>query len=144
MLKGINPLVSPELLHVLASMGHGDDIALVDSNFPATSMGRRVLRMDGADLLQATEAVLSLLPLDTFVNEPIATMAVVDSPEEIPDVQRGLFALADAMEGRPIGVERLERFAFYARVRECFGVVITGESRAYGNVVLTKGVIFGQ
>lgn len=142
MLKGIDPVLTPELLHVLASMGHGDELVLVDRNFPAVSVGRRVVRLDGCDLPRAVRAVLTLFPVDTFVDEPVAAMAMVDTPDVVPDVQRDVFVLVEAAEGRAVGVERVERFAFYERARRAFAVVTTTEARPYGCVVLTKGVVF--
>lgn len=142
MLKGIDPLLSPDLLHVLASMGHGDDIALVDALFPAVSNAKRLIRLDGIDLARASQAILSVLPLDAFVKMPVATMAMVDTPEIVPTVQREVFALVNAAEGRDVAVEHLERFAFYERSREAFAIVITGETRPYGNVIFRKGVGF--
>lgn len=142
MLKGIDPVLTPELLHVLASMGHGDELVLVDRNFPAVSVGRRVVRLDGCDLPRAASAVLSLFPVDTFIERPVAAMAMVDTPDVVPDVQSDVFALVDAAEGRSVAVERVERFAFYERARQAFAVVTTTEDRPYGCVVLTKGVVF--
>lgn len=142
MLKGIDPVVTPELLHVLASMGHGDEIVLVDRNFPAVSVGRRVVRLDGCDLPRAAQAVLSLLPVDTFVERPVAAMAMVDTPDVVPEVQKDVFELVEAAEGRAVGVERVERFAFYERARQAFAVVTTSEDRPYGCVVLVKGVVW--
>lgn len=144
MLKGIDPLLTPDLLHVLAAMGHGDEIALVDANFPATTCARRLVRLEGIDLVSATRAVVSVLPVDTFIETPIAAMAMVGSPEAIPPVQREVFDVVDAAEQRTVGVERVERFAFYERVRTSFGVIQTGEGRPYGCVILTKGVIFSS
>src|SRR5947209_18262624 len=141
MLKGIGPLLPPELLLVLAQMGPGDEIALVDRNFPAVSMSRRLVRLDGCDLPGAARAVLSILPLDTFVERPLAAMNMVDTPDVVPEVQRDVFDIAQEVENREIGVERVERFAFYARASEAFAVVATTESRPYGCVILTKGVI---
>ena len=141
MLKGIDPLLSPDLLHVLAAMGHGDELVLVDRNYPATSSDRPVVRLDGCDLPTAARAVLSLLPLDTFVDRPVAAMAVVGDPAAVPGVQQEVFDLAREVEGREIGVERVERFAFYERAREAFAIVTTSEARPYGCVVLTKGVL---
>ena len=142
MLKGIDPVLTPELLLVLASMGHGDELVLVDRNFPAVSVGRRVVRLDGCDLPRAARAILTLFPVDTFIPEPVAAMAMVDTPDVVPEVQQEVFALVDAAEGRSVAVERVERFAFYARAREAFAVVTTSEDRPYGCVLLTKGVIF--
>ena len=142
MLKGVDPLLAPDLLHVLARMGHGDEIALVDRNFPAASVGRQVVRLDGCDLPTAARAILSVLPLDTFVEQPLAAMQVVGKPDEVPEVQQDVFSIAEQVEQRGIGVERVERFAFYERARSAFAVVATSEPRPYGCVLLIKGVIF--
>ena len=142
MLKGIDPVLTPELLHVLASMGHGDELVLVDRNFPAVSVGRRVVRLDGCDLPRAARAILGLFPVDTFIERPVAAMQMVDTPDVGPDVQQDVFALVDEAEGRQVAVERVERFAFYERARRAFAVVTTTEDRPYGCVVLTKGVVF--
>lgn len=142
MLKGIDPVLTPELLHVLASMGHGDELVLVDRNFPAVSVGRRVVRLDGCDLPRAARAILGLFPVDTFIERPVAAMQMVDTPDVVPDVQQDVFALVDEAEGRQVAVERVERFAFYERARRAFAVVTTTEDRPYGCVVLTKGVVF--
>ena len=142
MLKGIDPLLSPDLLHVLAQMGHGDELALVDRNYPAVSTAQRLVRLDGCDLPAAARAVLTLLPLDTFVERPLAAMAMVDAPDVVPEVQQEVLALACASERRDIAVERVERFAFYERVRRAFAVVATSEARPYGCVILVKGVVF--
>lgn len=144
MLKGLNPLLTPELLHVLADMGHGDEIVLVDANFPASSVANRLVRLDGISLLDAAAAVLSVLPLDTYIDCPIATMAMVETPEVIPAVQDEVFALAREIEGRPVQVEHLERFAFYERAGGAFAIVATGEARPYGNVVFSKGVVVSE
>jgi L-fucose mutarotase len=140
-LKGIDPLLSPELLKTLAEMGHGDEITLVDSNFPAVATARRLVRLDGISLLDASRAILSLFPLDTFVDMPVATMQMVDTPDIIPDVQADVFALVNEIEGRDVIVDHVERFAFYERARESFAIVATGETRPYGNVIFKKGVI---
>ena len=141
MLKGIDPLLSPDLLHILAQMGHGDEIALVDSNYPAVSTSRRLVRLDGCDLPTAARARLSVLPLDTFVQQPVAAMDVVDKPGMVPAVQKEVFDIARTAENREIDVERVERFAFSARVRDAFAVVATSEARPYGCVIFIKGVI---
>lgn len=140
MLKGLNPLLNPDLLHALAAMGHGDEIVLVDANFPATSVAAETvtghpLRVD-ADALTALEAVLSVFPLDTFDGAPVLTMQVVGDADAVPP------AVADAtplFEGVEMGT--LERFAFYERAKGAFAVVATLEGRAYGNFVLRKGVV---
>jgi L-fucose mutarotase len=141
MLKGLDPLLSADLLHVLRAMGHGDELVIVDANFPATSMGRRVVRMDGVSATRTLEAVLSVMPLDDFVDEPCARMQVVDDPDAVPEVCKEFQALIDRAEGRHFQLGRIERFAFYERARQAFALVQTGETRLYGNVLLKMGVI---
>lgn len=143
MLKGIDPLLGPELLRILAAMGHGDEILIADANFPAAAFAARLCRMDGADTPAAMRAILSLLPLDQYVDEPAAVMAVVGDPEAVPETEREFRRILDEAEGRRIGVGRLERHAFYERARTVFAIVATGETRLYGNVILKKGVVQG-
>jgi len=141
MLKGINPLLGPDLLHCLAAMGHGDELVIADANFPATAVARRLLRLDGASATAALEAVLSVLPLDQYVEAPAAVMAVVGKPTEVPDTVRDFQALLDRAGGSAVRIERVERFAFYERARSAFAVLATGERRLYGNIILSKGVL---
>lgn len=141
MLKTIDPLLGPDLLHALAAMGHGDEIAIVDANFPAAACARRLLRVEGAGAPQLLAAMLGLLPLDDFVEAPMVTMAVVDTPEEVPAIVREFHRLAKHAEGRALPLAALPRDAFYARAREAFAIVQTGEMRLYGNVLLRKGVV---
>lgn len=141
MLKGIDPLLNAELLHSLAAMGHGDEIVVADANFPAASLAQRLIRLDGVSAARAMQAIVSILPLDDFVDEPCAVMAVAGDATEEPETVREFRAVANAAEGRAVGFESVERFAFYARVRAAFAVVATGETRLYGNVILVKGVI---
>ena len=142
MLKGLDPLLGPDLIQVLAAMGHGDEIALVDANFPAASMARRLIRLDGVQAVPVLRAVLSVLPLDSFVERPAATMQVVGDPETVPPAVAD-FVRELAAAGSVAPVAPLDRFAFYDRARAAFAIVITGEMRAYGNILLRKGVIFG-
>jgi L-fucose mutarotase len=141
MLKGIDPLLNPELLQALAAMGHGDEIAIVDANFPAASNAKRLIRLDGADAARALKAILSVLPLDTFVPSPAHVMQVVGSPETVPPTVREFRAILEAEAGRAIEPAAIERHGFYERARACYAVVATGERRKYGNIILTKGVI---
>jgi L-fucose mutarotase len=141
MLKGLDPLLPPDLLHALAAMGHGDELALVDRNYPATSTSQRLIRLDGADTAAAARAILSLLPLDTFVDEPLLRMEVVGSPDEVTPVQQELAGIASELDGREVAVGSLERFAFYERSRGAFATVITGEDAPYACFLLIKGVI---
>lgn len=142
MLKGLNPLLSPELLHVLAEMGHGDDIVVVDGHFPAVTMAQRLVRLDGIGAPQALEAILSLLPIDTFVPDPVLRMQVVEDPDEVPDAVRDFQKVVDAAEGKPTPIGKIERFAFYERARDAFAVVATGEMRKYGCILVKKGLAF--
>jgi L-fucose mutarotase len=140
-LKNIDPLLNPDLLYALAAMGHGDELAIVDRNYPAASTARRLIRLDGASTVEAVRAVLSLLPLDTFVAAGVIRMEVVDDPALVPDVQAEVLAGASAIEGRELQFGSLERYAFYERSRSAFATVLTGESRPYGCVLLVKGVV---
>lgn len=141
MLKGIDPLLGPELLQILASMGHGDELAIVDANFPAAAVARRLVRLDGVDASRALSAVLSLLPLDTFIESPVVVMAVVGKPDEVPPPARDFQPIVNRAMGRPVHLAVAERFAFYERVRGAYAVLATGERRFYGNIIVTKGVI---
>ena len=141
MLKGIDPLLNAELLHALASMGHGDEIAIVDANFPAASNANRLIRLDGVDSPRALAAVLSVFPLDSFTPTPVMVMQVVGSPETVPPAVREFRPIIDRAAGRSIEPQALERSRFYERARACYAIVATGEQRKYGNIILTKGVI---
>lgn len=142
MLKSLSVLHTPELLHTLASMGHGDELAIVDANFPSVSNAQRLIRFDSADLPSVLEATLQLLPLDTFVDEPVARMMQVHAPDEIPEVQKICQIVIDKAEGRRVKVAGISREAFYERARRAFAIVATGELRLYGCILLKKGVIF--
>ncbi|MEO0497963.1 MAG: RbsD/FucU domain-containing protein [Pseudomonadota bacterium] len=140
MLHNIDPILSPDLLHALRAMGHGDEIALVDANFPAESCGPICIRADGSDNNTILQAVLSVMPLDTYVPDPALCMQVVPGdpePQAIKDFQTTINDTADA----PREIQLLERFAFYDRAATAFAVVQTGERRLYGNIILKKGVI---
>ena len=145
MLKGIDPLLSPELLKVLAEMGHGDEIVMADANFPAASLGRGkpVISLPGAGVQRACEAVLSLLPLDAAVARPVAYMKVCHTPEGYcSGLQREVIgALEAGGHVQPGQCEAMDRFAFYDRVKTAFAIVHTGELQPYANVILKKGVI---
>ena len=140
MLKGIDPLVCAPLLTVLAEMGHGDELAIVDSNFPAVSMGKRLVRIS-ASATSTLDAVLTLIPLDDFVDAPATVMEVVGAPDEIPETVREFQKSVDHAEGRKVKMDRINRFSFYDRTRSAFAVVATGETRLYGCILLKKGVI---
>lgn len=141
MLRNIDPLLSPELLYVLRAMGHGDCIVLADANFPAEALGPKCIRADGADASTLLTAILSVMPVDTFVEYPFSCMQVVGNADEVPeavaDFQRIIHDVADT----PRTIQSIERFAFYEQAKSAFAVVQTGERRLYGNIILTKGVI---
>ncbi len=138
MLIGLDPLLSPDLLHALAAMGHGDTIALVDANYPATR-GRALIGLHGVGVAPALRAVLSVLPLDTFVPDPALVMQVVGDPDSVPPVCAEINSVLRERGGR--AAQAIERHAFYAAAEQAFAIVATGERRFYGNVILTKGVI---
>jgi L-fucose mutarotase len=145
MLKGLDPILNAEVLGALRAMGHGDDLILCDTNFPADSIARqttigRLLRID-APAPRVAKAVLSLYPLDGFVDDAAARMEVVGAPDEIPQVQREVQAEVDAAEGRPWPMIGIERYAFYERAKRAYAVLQTGERRFYGCFAFRKGVI---
>lgn len=140
MLFGINPILSPELLHALRAMGHGDEICIADANFPSVSNAKRLIRADGSDAVQVTDAILSLMPLDTFVKNAAFVMQVVGKPKESPPIY-GIFQKTIDARQKGFRLARIERFKFYERARDCYAIVVTGERRFYGNLILTKGVV---
>jgi L-fucose mutarotase len=141
MLKGLDPVLGPELLSALRCMGHGDEIALVDANFPASSLGVPVIRLDGASVTRALDAVLSVMPLDDFVPEAAWRMQVVDHPEQEVPIFAEFRQIIARHAGAGMRLASLERFAFYERTRKTFRVVATGEERLYGNILLKKGIV---
>ena len=141
MLKNLNPLLTPDLLQVLRAMGHGDEIVLVDANYPAESAGPQVVRLDGIEATRVLDAVLSVMPLDDFVPEACWRMLVVGAPEAEHPIFEEFRAIIAKQEGTKFKLAALERFAFYSRARECFAVVATGERRLYGNIILKKGIV---
>ena len=140
MLKGLDPLLTPELIYALRAMGHGDEIAIVDANFPAESAGPDVVRLD-ADAVRALDAVLSVMPLDTFVPEACWRMQVVGDPNSEQPIFAAFRDVIAKREGAQFRLADLERFAFYERASECFAIISTGERRLYGNIILKKGII---
>ena len=146
MLKNIDPLLHADLLHALRAMGHGDRLVICDTNFPAESVARqtslgRLLRLDGVDCATAVRAILSLMPLDTFIDDAAMRMEVVGNPAEIPAVQKEVEAEIDRAEGKSWPLVPVERMAFYELAKKSFCVIATGERRFYGCFMLTKGVI---
>ena len=140
MLKGLDPLLGPELLATLRAMGHADEVAVVDANFPAAANARRLIRAEGASATLMVKAILSVLPLEQFEPAAAFRMAVDGSPDDIPPIIDEFASLLKSVgyEG-PIGA--LERFAFYERARAAYAIVSTGERRYWGNLILKKGAI---
>lgn len=141
MLKGISPLLSPELLKVLMEMGHGDEIVLADSNFPAASHAQRLVRADGISGPALLGAVLELFPLDYFVKTPAALMAIVSGDNYQPPVWNSYRELVSKADPKFKDFEMMERHAFYARAKAAYAVVATGETARYANIIIKKGVI---
>ena len=140
MLKGIPPILGPELLATLRAMGHGDEIVIADANFPATFLGPKTHRAEGITATDMLEAILTLMPLDDFVDVAAIGMAVVDDPDARPPVYAD-FETIMARHEPQARFATIERFAFYDRAKTASAVVQTGETRLYGNIILKKGVI---
>ncbi|APW60879.1 RbsD/FucU family protein [Paludisphaera borealis] len=141
MLKKIPNILSPELLLMIAQMGHGDELVIADANFPAVSNAKRLVRADGHGVAVILEAILQLFPLDSFVEKPAAVMRRIDKPGEPAPIWAEYQRILDSAEGRHIALEQVERFAFYDRAKTTFGVVATGEGALYGNIIIKKGII---
>jgi len=147
MLKKIPPFIDADLLWVLAAMGHGDELAVVDRNFPARSVAMatrsgKLISLAGLDAPTAIAGILQLLPLDSFVDAPIAWMDPSVAPGAVLDVHRDVLAVCRAAEGRELGHAVIERHAFYAAAKNCFAVVQNTENRPYGCFILKKGVVY--
>lgn len=141
MLNGISPLLSPELLHALYRMGHGDEILLADAHYPGHTLGRQVIRADGLRIPNLLGAILPLFPLDTYVEAPLAMMAPVPGDgldHEVEKAYRAAITAAGVEDKTQI--ELVERFAFYERSKSCYAIVMTGETAKYGNIILQKGL----
>lgn len=146
MLKGLDPRLNADVLHALRAMGHGDVLIISDTNFPSDSVARetvlgRLLRMENLTAAKAVEAILSVYPLDTFVDDFAGRMEVVGEPDTVPEVQAEVQSAIDAAEGTPRPMIGIERFAFYDLARKSYAVIQTGERRFYGCFMLRKGVI---
>ena len=140
MLKGIDALLGPDLLMILRAMGHGDEIAIVDANYPADSAGPELVRLDGLPAIEVLDAILTLMPLDTFVDEQAIGMEVVGDPKKREATHKDFDRIVKKHEPG-MKLTLLERFAFYERVHSAYAIVQTGERRLYGNVLLKKGII---
>ena len=144
MLKGISPLLSPELLQALAEMGHGDELVIADGNFPAHSIGKNsvVVRADGHGVAELLDAILALLPLDAYVEKPVALMSVVPGDTcGTPTIWKQYEEILHKHEPNNSEIEYLGRFEFYERAKGAYLIIATGESAIYANVLLKKGVV---
>lgn len=146
MLKGIDPILSADVLHLLASMGHGDDLAIVDANHPAAAVASEttsgiLIRLPGLLMEEVVRAVLSVFPVDTFVDDPLRRMEVVGNPDEIPEVQLAVQKATDETLGSGQPMIGIERFDFYDAAKKSYGVIQVGDARPYGCFLLRKGVI---
>ena len=146
MLKNIDPLLNADLLYALRAMGHGDRVVLCDTNFPADSVARqtvlgRLLRIEAATADRAARAILSVMPLDSFVEDAAARMEIVGRPHDIPPVQQEVQQEIDGAEGKPWPMVPIERMAFYEQAKKAYCVIASGERRFYGCFIFTKGVI---
>ncbi|HDQ44220.1 MAG TPA: L-fucose mutarotase [bacterium] len=141
MLKGISPVVGPELLSALCRMGHGDEIVLADAHFPAESLGPPVIRMDGVGIDAILDGVMSLIVLDQYDEEAVVMMETVPGDTADPELEKGYSGIIQRHEKKSWPVTKIGRFAFYERAGNAFAVVVSGDVRKYANVILKKGVI---
>lgn len=141
MLKNVSPLISPELLKILAEMGHGDEIVIADGNFPSHSVNGRVVRADGHGGVEMLDAILNLFPLDTYAENNVMLMQVVPGDKVETPIWDEYQATMEKYEKDNIRTDYIERFAFYDRAKTAYAVVATGEKALYANIILKKGVI---
>ncbi len=144
MLKGIPKIISPELLKVLCEMGHGDEIVIADGNFPCESVGKnaKVIRADGNGVPEILDAVLALIPLDSYSEKPVALMEVVKGDTvPTPEIWKEYDRILNKHENGNCAVEYTERFAFYERAKNAYAIIATGEEAVYANILLKKGVV---
>lgn len=141
MLIGIDPALTPDLLRHLRAMGHGDLLVIADANFPAEGCCDRVERLAGVSATDALRAILSVMPLDTFVDAPARTMEVVGDPSAVPEIVQEFQTIINESADNPCTIQGVERHAFYVETKKTYCVIQTAESRFYGNIILSKGVV---
>lgn len=141
MLKNIPKILSPELVKTLMEMGHGDEIVIADGNFPAETIGKRVIRCDGHGVPQLLEAIMQLFPLDTYTEKPVMLMEVVPGDPVVPTIWDEYKDIINKYEPENCKIEMIERFAFYERAKTAYAVIATGEEAIYANIILKKGVV---
>jgi L-fucose mutarotase len=141
MLKGISPAISPELIKILMEMGHGDELVIADGNFPSASNAKRLVRADGLDIPTLLDAILQLFPLDQYVENPVALMAVTPGDNYLPVIWEEYKSILGKFMPNTNSIEYIERFAFYQRTQKSYAVLASGELSLYANIILKKGVI---
>lgn len=141
MLIGIHGALTPDLLRHLRAMGHGDELVIADANFPAEACAARIERLAGVSATEALRAILTLMPLDSYVQAPARTMQVVGDPDAVPEIVAEFQSIIDATADHPAKVQGVERHAFYDEARRAYCIVQTAETRLYGNIILSKGVV---
>ncbi|MBQ8568781.1 MAG: L-fucose mutarotase [Oscillospiraceae bacterium] len=141
MLKNIPKILSPELVKTLMEMGHGDEIVIADGNFPCNTCGKRVVRCDGHGVTELLDAIMQLMPLDTYTDKPVMLMEVVPGDDVVPVIWEDYKAVINKYEPENCKIEMIERFAFYERAKQAYAVVATGEEAIYANIILKKGVV---
>lgn len=141
MLKGISPAISPELIKILMEMGHGDELVIADGNFPAASVAQRLVRADGMGVPVLLDAILALFPLDQYVENPVALMAVVPGDTYKPVIWDEYRTILKNRETRFVEFEYVERFEFYERAKKAYAVLASSEPALYANIILKKGVV---
>ncbi|MCD7960041.1 MAG: fucose isomerase [Ruminococcus sp.] len=147
MLKHIPSILTPELLKVLMEMGHGDEIVIADGNFPAASIGKRLIRLDGHSVPKVLEAILQLLPLDTYTEKLIALMEVVPGDPIVPTIwekYESIILTKEPKRNNTDYIDFMERFAFYERAKNAYAVIAIGETEIYANILLKKGVVLPE
>ena len=141
MLKNIPKIMAPQLLKILMEMGHGDEIVLADGNFPAETIGQRVVRCDGHGVTELLDAIMRFFPLDTYSDKPVMLMEVVKGDPVVPTIWEDYKAVINKYEPENCKIEMIERFDFYERAKKAYAVVATGEEAIYANIILKKGVV---
>lgn len=141
MLIGIHSCLTPDLLRHLRAMGHGDELVIADANFPAEANAARIERLAGVTATEALRAILGLMPLDTFVEAPARSMQVVEDAGAEPEIVTEFQSIIDEVANKPVKLQPVERFAFYEQTRRAYLVVQTAETRLYGNIILSKGIV---
>lgn len=141
MLIGIDNALTPDLLRHLRAMGHGDEIVIADANFPGDSCGARIEYLAGVTAPEALRAILQIMPLDSYVDQPARTMQVVGDPDAVPPIVAEFQQIINSVADNPAQIAGVERHAFYVEARKAYCVVQTAETRQYGNIILSKGIV---